>query len=288
MAVKSVQKAITPNYARSVLAKGSPNRKLSEGKVMQYARDMLNNQWVLNHQGIAFDEDGNLIDGQHRLEAIVRSGCTVDMMVTTGLTKTATNGLVLHVMDTVDRGRIRSVGDQLYLRHGWQNANAVASYAKVCAEICTARPLGSLSTPQTLNVLKHFGNAINRTLEDCQNREDRIAAIAGTIAFTRHASPEIGEQFASDFFSGENLRKNHPVLALRKWLSNHRREFGAGGGRITVMRVMASAIQSASESGNLSKIYASEAAFKWLRNLYAKKLKDVTSHIEMPEPSVAV
>ena len=41
------------------------------------ARDMKAGHWRLTHQGIAFDPAGVLIDGQHRLWAIVESDTTL-------------------------------------------------------------------------------------------------------------------------------------------------------------------------------------------------------------------
>lgn len=285
MAVKTVTKSITPSYAKQILARGNPNRKLSEARIKQYSRDMLNSQWALNHQGIAFDEEGSLIDGQHRLECVARTGCTVDMMVTTGLQKASRNGILLHVMDTVDRGRPRSVADQLYLRHGWENSQLVASAAKVCAEICVGHMINSLSTPQTLLVLKHFGSAITTTIGECQSMADRLSAIIGTLSFARHATGDVGEIFATAFFSMEGLAKNHPALALRKWLGNHKGQFGTGGGRMALVRVIASAIHSFAVGETPKRLVSADGSFDWLRKQYAKKLKDVVDHIEMPEPA---
>jgi hypothetical protein len=285
MAIKTTVKTINRQYAEKVLEKGSQNRSISDNKVNQYARDMLNSQWVLNHQGIAFDDDGNLIDGQHRLAAIARSGCTVDMLVTTGIPKLSENGLAIHVMDTVDRGRPRSVGDQLVLRHGYKNGSHVAAYAKICAQICAGGTIGSLSIPQTLLVLKHFGDAITQTMEDCQTSEDKISCVGGTISFARVANPPIGNKFAVDFYSMENLGKHHPVLSLRKWLSNHRSKAHGSSGSMMGVRAVASAIQACAEDRTLSKVYSAEQGLDWLRKQYAKKAKDVIEHITMPAES---
>lgn len=46
-----------------------------------YARDMQDGNWQLTHQGILLGKNGIVIDGQHRLHAVVLSGCSVQMMV---------------------------------------------------------------------------------------------------------------------------------------------------------------------------------------------------------------
>lgn len=58
------------------------NRKVMDKHVRKLARDMKNGKWQFNHQGIAFSSEGVLLDGQHRLWAIVESGMTIKMAVT--------------------------------------------------------------------------------------------------------------------------------------------------------------------------------------------------------------
>lgn len=73
---------VTPEQAEEWLARNAGfQRKLRESVVDKYARDMTNGEWQLTHQGIAFDADGKLIDGQHRLAAIVSAGVPVKMLV---------------------------------------------------------------------------------------------------------------------------------------------------------------------------------------------------------------
>lgn len=77
---------ITPQLAREWLASNiANNRNINHTRVAAYARTMASNGWNLTHQGIAFDEFGKLIDGQHRLLAIIRADKPVTMMVTRGV-----------------------------------------------------------------------------------------------------------------------------------------------------------------------------------------------------------
>lgn len=76
---------VTPAMAQRWLDQNTRNRNLSKKKVETYTHDMKEGRWTLTHQGIAFYSTGQLADGQHRLMAVVRSGKTVTMQVTTGL-----------------------------------------------------------------------------------------------------------------------------------------------------------------------------------------------------------
>ena len=75
---------ITPQIAEQYLAKNSNNyRRLYKATVEQYASEMLNGEWIFNGEAIKFNKSGKLVDGQHRLSAIVKSGCSVPMVVIT-------------------------------------------------------------------------------------------------------------------------------------------------------------------------------------------------------------
>lgn len=73
---------IDPALAGLLLQANVRNRPISSVHVAALVRDMLSGNWRLTHQGIALDCDGRLVDGQHRLSAIVASGTTQKMTVT--------------------------------------------------------------------------------------------------------------------------------------------------------------------------------------------------------------
>lgn len=70
------QELISPERAAVFLAQNTVNRKLRTNIVRRYAEEMLQNAWTLTSDAIAFDEDGNLIQGQHRLSAVIQSQTT--------------------------------------------------------------------------------------------------------------------------------------------------------------------------------------------------------------------
>lgn len=263
MGISSKVKTITPAMAKAYLEKNTLNRALSKPKVSQYARDMKAKHWLVNHQGIGFDEEGSLIDGQHRLNAIIEANVPVDMLVTTGLPKSSQNGILIHTMDTVDRGRPRGIGQQLSLRHGYTYGNQAAAAAKVIASICVVNPAVPLSTAQTLRILDIYGEAVSECLSEVQIRTDRAAGILGTMAFARVGNKDLGAKFAADFYGMENLKSKHPALALRKWMANH--SIVDTTARWGLVKVVASAIHSYSTNSTLTKIYQSETSFDWLR-----------------------
>lgn len=114
------RRLVTPALAAEWLARNTNNRTIGRFRVEIMAKDMADNNWVETHQPIAFNCDGSLKDGQHRLSAIVKSGCAQWMWVATGLTDEA--------MDHIDTHRPRSDADCLSM-HGVANAKAVTAVA---------------------------------------------------------------------------------------------------------------------------------------------------------------
>lgn len=73
---------IGPADAEKMLQVNASNqRKLIKASVERYAKDMANGTWLLTHQGVAFNKQGFLHDGQNRLTAVCESGAIVPMMI---------------------------------------------------------------------------------------------------------------------------------------------------------------------------------------------------------------
>ncbi|MBQ0827388.1 hypothetical protein [Streptomyces tagetis] len=96
---------VTPEIARTFLSRASVNRRLDKGRVSALADTIIRGEWKLTHQGIAFDEVGALLDGQHRLHAIIEADTPVEMLVFDGLSK--------DVFPVLDTGKRRSAADTL-------------------------------------------------------------------------------------------------------------------------------------------------------------------------------
>lgn len=72
---------VTPEMAKQWLQKNSFNRPLKPKLVDNYVRQIESGNWHRTHQGIAFDEEGTVLDGQHRLHAIVKTGQPQPMLI---------------------------------------------------------------------------------------------------------------------------------------------------------------------------------------------------------------
>lgn len=73
---------VTPKLAMDMLRyKSKENRKLSMETMRKYARDMVKGNWKRSHSPIIFGKDFALINGHHRLHAIVMSGVSSESFV---------------------------------------------------------------------------------------------------------------------------------------------------------------------------------------------------------------
>lgn len=99
------------------------------------AQVMKRGGYIQTHQGIAFTEDGRLLDGQHRLWAIVISGCAQEMAVFTGVDDRA--------FQVIDCGIKRTMADLTGLSK---------KTAEVCRVAATILHGGSVLTDQVLAV----------------------------------------------------------------------------------------------------------------------------------------
>lgn len=105
---RSEVKEITPDIALEMLAHNlRNNRMIREYDVAKYAREMRAGNWKLTHQGVAFNTQGELIDGQHRLMAVIQAGVPVKMLVTYDCDD--------NVVSLIDSGVARTLKDQIGL-----------------------------------------------------------------------------------------------------------------------------------------------------------------------------
>lgn len=75
---------VGPEEARVLLKQNMKNNRTVKRKKETFARDMMNGKYIpFTGETIKFDKDGNLIDGQNRLHAILLSGATVVLTLCT-------------------------------------------------------------------------------------------------------------------------------------------------------------------------------------------------------------
>ncbi len=113
---------VTPDRAAQWLKANTANRRPRPTVVEFMTKEMRRGQWVTTHQGVAFADTGELIDGQHRLMAIVASGIPQMMLVVRDLPMAAKRVIDLH--------QRRSPADLLGI------GKPLSEVARFVAEVC--------------------------------------------------------------------------------------------------------------------------------------------------------
>lgn len=204
---------ISPKMAEEYLLANTHNRPLSEGTVEALADEMRAGRWRLHHQGIAFDTEGTLRDGQHRLKAIVLSGKTLAIMVTRGIDPS--------VFDVIDAHRPRKIGDQLQLIHDLPQGRRIAAAATVLVSIerdagyGKRHPIGLV-----LEVYKRHRAGLEFALTAVQTGPFSKAPMVAPLALAHATDATKAATFAKQVRDGERLTKKDPAYSLRNFVIN--------------------------------------------------------------------
>jgi hypothetical protein len=103
------EKKVTPSEAKRLLDRNVNNRPINATIVKHYADMMKRGKWHVDADTpIKIAVDNTLLDGQHRLMAVVESNTTQAMTFRTNCDK--------HSQQYMDRGRKRSLSDDLHIQ----------------------------------------------------------------------------------------------------------------------------------------------------------------------------
>lgn len=205
---------VTPELAAKWLKQNSHNRPIRKRAVVDYARDMAAGKWLQNGEAIKFAEDGTLLDGQHRLHAVVTAGVSVVMLVVSGLPRAT--------QETMDAGRKRTVADALGLR-GEANSTVLAAVLKrVWLWEQGDTKFGQNYTPTTAEcaALLKERPEIHRSVEIAVRIHQTFRYLPQSVTGTaHHILSRIDMEEAVWFFArlgdGAELPAGHPILTLR-------------------------------------------------------------------------
>lgn len=221
--IKTEIKVITPAYAREILNNSRrTNRRLNKENVLRYTKEIQDNKWVLNGESIKLDTNGDLLDGQHRLHAIINANIPIVTMFTTGVEPEA--------FTTLDTGKKRDGGDVLS-SIGVLNSGHVATMIKLVTQLergnygdygTTNRILSNndfpkiyLADPDGYQESVKFGK---RMYEEF-NKTISSTLIGGFDYYiTKYYGLHASRDFLEKLCIGLNLSQNSPVLALRNRL----------------------------------------------------------------------
>jgi hypothetical protein len=190
---------------------------MRQARVAQMAEAMQRGEWLLNGQTIKLADDGTLLDGQHRLQAVVESGVTIETMVM--------RDLPMAVQDTVDTGSKRRLADILAIE-GRSDPRALGAALNMLYRLRNRKRIdyshaGAPSPQQAIDLLE-----AEPRIEDSVKAARRVTkAIGGPIGVLaalhrmfEDIDPEPANEFYERLVDGVYLSRGDPLLNLRNQL----------------------------------------------------------------------
>lgn len=218
---------ITPDMAGAWLERGGRNRKVSQRLVTRLASAIRRGEWILTGDSIKLDAQQQVVDGQHRLHAIVMAGIAVTSLVVRNVGAAA--------QDVIDTGRPRLAADVLAM-HGHPSGPALAAAARL---VMIYEHFGRINVSnREVNVLVsntailHYVEAHPDVLDAVHLADSLRSAglgggtgsLGGVLTVLLRKDAEATREFAYSLASGANLAVNSPILKLRNRLVSERRE----------------------------------------------------------------
>ncbi len=205
---------IDPAFAKLLLGKNARNRPVSATTVQRYASDMKAGRWNNNGQGIIITPESELLDGQHRLHAVILSQASIAMLVVRGVSK--------ETFATMDSGKSRTLGDVLAIE-GHNHANTLAAAARLAYNYASGNQVDSNPTKATLEafVNEHqYGVDAAGLVHGDKSKFPRAAFAAVIWLGNEHRNlDEEARSFVEGVFYGEGLFKGDARHTLREWMS---------------------------------------------------------------------
>ena len=214
VSIETINREIAPKMLERNTRNYRPKDLIRIGK---YARDMEMNAWRFSNDAICFDCNDNLINGQHRLEAIVLSGYEGDFLIVRGMAEDADQ--------VMDMGKPRNIGDALR-KLGFTYFDLKAAVARLYF-IHKNFGLNALSNPRaqgTPDEITKLAIALSEDIEHSNAATQAVqpylvqsVAVLGHKLFSEQ-NPEMADQFFLDIGTGANLPVGSPALAFRNML----------------------------------------------------------------------
>lgn len=222
--VRTRVQTVTPKKAAEFLEQNTANRPLSARTVRDFAQAMRRGEWRVTHQGIAFDTTGMLVDGQHRLAAIVEADLPVELTVFTEVP--------VGTFDVLDTGKRRNAADSLAIE-GEKSAAMLAAMVRTVWLYENRRDLtwsggdASVSNHQIVDTLQEHPG-----LRDFVGVGEQVAIATGMIKsaagaasyLVTYASNADLSAWFDGIVDGVGLAKGDPRLLFRRVMFNNTRK----------------------------------------------------------------
>lgn len=215
-----VMETITPERAIALLEQNTCNRSVREDKVKRFADDMKHGRWQVSQDGIGISSEGILLNGQHRLYAIVEANVSIEALVIYNMSEDS-----MAIMDT---GTARTAAD--FLGSGGMGEKNPGNLAAVL-RLITAHNDGDaivskaeriISNSRLYETLAAHPEA-RHSVDIASRYSKKVGLPPRVVGFTHWLiaqtnGAEVADLFFETLESRAGEQKGSPVLALDKRL----------------------------------------------------------------------
>lgn len=217
--VSAEVKTLSIEECKRLLERNTHNRRVRVSTVDKYAGQMTSGQWELNGEPIIVADNGDLMDGQHRLLAAVKANRPLRTLIVYNVARFA--------FDTINTGAGRNASDVLQIRGvAAETARIAAAAAVRCilfdkfGHTLSSRANSHLTTPRECSEYVLVNKRLIEIAEQIQayGRNGRILASGGAAFlwfYMEKKEPLETENFFDGFLTGANLNQYDPRLVLR-------------------------------------------------------------------------
>jgi hypothetical protein len=214
---------ITPFQAKGLLEANVKNRRVKQPVVKRYADDMANGKWKQDTgETIKISENGVILDGQHRLLAIVKSNVSLYFHVAYDVPDDS--------FDVIDTGSVRNASDA-FVVYGIKNSNALPSMISMHHALKYDIPHGSQKNrkPTNSDILKmyldheEFWQNIGKKAMNWYEAFSKIlqpSVIGSFFAFFSEINADASVEFMNQLCTGQDIKNNSIALLRQKLIQD--------------------------------------------------------------------
>lgn len=210
---------ITPADATAWLRCNRNNRPVRKRHIEFLAGEITSGNWQVNGQAIVIADDEQVLDGQHRLFAIIEAGKSIQSLVVYGITPEA--------FKTIDTGQARTGADALCLF--FHNTpcgiiKSVATAVQWCVRLEKGLTLGGprISNTDVIAYVQDHMSLIQcaEELITYPNEARPLSLGCGTALYEMFARKDEGQAqtFLRALYTGEELVRTDVAYVLRQAL----------------------------------------------------------------------
>lgn len=217
--MKNSFELITPEIAKELLSHNGANRPLSEVIVTEYARQMAAGLWKEETaESIKISADGRLINGQHRLHAVIKAKVSLYFLVS--------RELDYDIYKVIDQGKKRSPTDTFYeagIKEHTIVAGGIRRYTVLKRNMKSITFVRALSNQEALSIYLVNPRFWDGAAENAKHwyKKSRVLTksdYCGLFALFHDIDQQDAFLFLDSLSSGLNDHPNDPIFMLREKL----------------------------------------------------------------------